>query len=1068
MSVPLAPLEEPRTGVLETIQNYIKRGSPLSWGTLEAGLDAALHQSGEGIDDRKFLLENILVFMSRLSPSSPLLSSLSTRVEHFLIDFLYKDLPHPPATFLGSVATVKTADDQNVGLRGFAWREADGSFNNSVMPHLGAAHQPYARSVAAAHVSPPSTLPDPGLVFDMLLKRKKDVDHPTGLSALFFAFANLIIHSLFRTSRDNSSINDTSSYLDLSPLYGVDAKEQETVRKFAGTGMLYEDTFADRRLLGMPPATPALLVVFNRNHNFIAKRILEIDEQNKYSKDLFPNDETARKRQDDEIFNRARLVNCGAFMQVIMRDYVGCILHMIPDGNPWHLRPLDEIRDSTHEIAPRGEGNVCSVEFNLLYRWHATTSSKDEKWLDGVFREFGDGVSSDNMTEQQFYQAAGRAIVSQSSGPTKTWTFGGLTRDPNTGRFQDNDLAHVLQSATADMAQAFRARGIPAAFKVIEILGIKEARSWGVCSLNEFRKFLGLKPYKSFAEWNPDPEVHLVAERLYHDIENMELYVGMQAEEARPSRPGSGLASGYTMSRSILADAVALIRGDRFLTIEYTPHNLTSWGYQDCETTNDNGSLGGMLTKLLFRALPNHYTPNSIYAHFPFMVPAHTHETMKKWANWTDTPTSIKTYNWDPPRALERIIEINDAAAVATILSDTVRFATPYDSYLSILTQNHGFYFGAGDSARNQRNGALIERVLFTKEKIAQHASFYYDQTTTLLAEKSFMASGSTTRTVDVVREVINCLPLHWITNRVVGLSLKTVDNPTGRHTEQELFGYLAVIFSYIYFNIEPVNSWFLEQHSNKAIKILHAEISEKIRTTPSSIFGTVKNLISHAGSSDLTALHELLHEAHGVDDSQDIVYNILGIIVNSATNWSRAMTHVIEFYLDSPDKDVIIGLSRGKSTAETEAVLVGYVREALRLNPPVAGVLREVARGQTAIVQGQTLRQDTRVYVNLKAALKADSIDNAAEVHPQRGRIPALSFVPGAHSSLNEEFSERTMAQVLRAVFSRKNLRRANGTSGRLATFDTAFHGTLQPMYLDWKAAVTPWPLSLVLQYDA
>lgn len=44
----------------------------------------------------------------------------------------------------------------------------------------------------------------------------------------------------------------------------------------------------------------------------------------------------------------------------------------------------------------------------------------------------------------------------------------------------------------------------------------------------------------------------------------------MQAEEARPSRHGSGLASGYTMSRSILADAVALIRGDRFLTIEYT------------------------------------------------------------------------------------------------------------------------------------------------------------------------------------------------------------------------------------------------------------------------------------------------------------------------------------------------------------------------------------------------------------------------------------------------------------------------------------------------------------------
>lgn len=44
----------------------------------------------------------------------------------------------------------------------------------------------------------------------------------------------------------------------------------------------------------------------------------------------------------------------------------------------------------------------------------------------------------------------------------------------------------------------------------------------------------------------------------------------MQAEETRPSIPGSGLCSGYTMSRAILADAVTLIRGDRFLTVEYT------------------------------------------------------------------------------------------------------------------------------------------------------------------------------------------------------------------------------------------------------------------------------------------------------------------------------------------------------------------------------------------------------------------------------------------------------------------------------------------------------------------
>ena len=31
---------------------------------------------------------------------------------------------------------------------------------------------------------------------------------------------------------------------------------------------------------------------------------------------------------------------------------------------------------------PVGEGNVVSIEFNLLYRWHATLSAEDTKWFD--------------------------------------------------------------------------------------------------------------------------------------------------------------------------------------------------------------------------------------------------------------------------------------------------------------------------------------------------------------------------------------------------------------------------------------------------------------------------------------------------------------------------------------------------------------------------------------------------------------------------------------------------------------------------------------------------------------
>ena len=57
---------------------------------------------------------------------------------------------------------------------------------------------------------------------------------------------------------------------------------------------------------------------------------------------------------------------------------------------------------------------------------------------------------------------------------------------------------------------------------------------------------------------------------LYGDINNLELYPGLMAEEAKPPIPGSGLCPGYTIGRAIFSDATALVRGDRFLTTDFT------------------------------------------------------------------------------------------------------------------------------------------------------------------------------------------------------------------------------------------------------------------------------------------------------------------------------------------------------------------------------------------------------------------------------------------------------------------------------------------------------------------
>jgi linoleate 10R-lipoxygenase len=138
------------------------------------------------------------------------------------------------------------------------FRTPSGAQNNPHLPLLGAAGTAYARSVCPQHPMPHASLPDPGMVFDLLMRRTPPPEavnpsspnydpkvaaefrgqghgqpHPSGLSSLLFAFGDVIIHSLFRTSSKDSSVNLTSSYLDLSPLYGVDETEMQGKRSIA-------------------------------------------------------------------------------------------------------------------------------------------------------------------------------------------------------------------------------------------------------------------------------------------------------------------------------------------------------------------------------------------------------------------------------------------------------------------------------------------------------------------------------------------------------------------------------------------------------------------------------------------------------------------------------------------------------------------------------------------------------------------------------------------------------------------------------------------------------------------
>jgi len=88
--------------------------------------------------------------------------------------------------------------------------------------------------------------------FDAFLIVYSDYDHqrkphPGGNSSLIFAFASIVTHSLFRTDLRDWTKNNTSSYFDLSPLYGTNKDEQDSVRVKDGRGLMWPDCFTESR-----------------------------------------------------------------------------------------------------------------------------------------------------------------------------------------------------------------------------------------------------------------------------------------------------------------------------------------------------------------------------------------------------------------------------------------------------------------------------------------------------------------------------------------------------------------------------------------------------------------------------------------------------------------------------------------------------------------------------------------------------------------------------------------------------------------------------------------------------
>ncbi|KAB2572892.1 Psi-producing oxygenase A [Lasiodiplodia theobromae] len=978
------------------------------------------------VDDRKYLYEGIIQLAASLPNDSGLRDDLSGQ----FIKTLWNGLEHPPISYLGEQ---------------FKYRAADGSYNNIMYPQLGAAGSHYARSVVGQELRS-AILPEPGVIFDTLLSRDGLArEHPTKISSHLFYFATIIIHDIFRTNDRDDTKLVSSSYLDLGPLYGHDQEMQNTVRSFQD-GLLKKDAFAERRLLGQPPGVCALMIAFNRFHNYVVKELATINENGRFTMPTADSSgyEDALRKRDNDLFQTGRLITCGLYVNIILNDYLRTILNLNDNDieSNWRLDPREAFKNVfDSEGTPKGIGNQVSAEFNFIYRWHCATSNEDEAWLnDFMIKIFGKDVDPSTLDTADFRAGLYKWFQQTVPKDPGQWTFGDLTRGED-GSFQDVDLVQLLKAGTDNVAGAYGARNIPPALKAIEILGIEQGRRWGLASLNEFREFFNLKPFSTFKEINSQPGIAEALEALYGEPKNVELYPGLMAEEAKkPFSPGSGLCPGFTISEAILSDAVALVRGDRFYSVEYGPQSLTSFGFKEAASDFDVAG-GGVMYKLLMRAFPGWYRANSAYALYPFNTPERTRAVFAK-----KPPHNIEL-NYDPPMFVGPPVPVITWKGVVDVLHDQQRFKVPWGEHTYQLTGHD--YMLSGDKPSNTEQRKEVQEAMYRPADTLVEVRKFYETVTQDLIRKNKRKMGNVYQ-IDIVKDIGN-LAHAIFTAKYFDIPLrddKSTNTKSG-YTAKEMYDVLAHLFEYVFLDLDTAKSY---KHRVVATRDT-AQLAEVMRKAVESanrspgLFQMIMDFLTPTSGPPLPGfgkelVSRLLERGKSVEE---IVWELIPTQAAAAATQGQAWAQLIDVYMSDEYKHhwpAIVELAKSDSPDAFEK-LKKYALEGFRLFPAASGVLRVNPSATTIPSPDPSSSPNTTIPLPANSQIFLDfitaSLDPAKFPDPTIIRLdrPEESYIHhgwGPHACLGRPIVTTAGAAMLR-VFAREcpGVRRAPGAQGQM-----------------------------------
>ncbi len=493
-----------------------------------------------------------------------------------------------------------------------ATRTIDGTYNCPATPRMGAAGNRFGRNIPLedSYPQPPDEqlLPNPRLI-SLDLLRRDDFIPATGLNLLAAAWIQFEVHDWFnhrsepggpgagtpweiprppgdpdgtepitmpRSTPDPTADPDlppaytstTSHWWDASQIYGDTPEYLTAIRTGQGGKTRIDDD-------GLPPAdTDDLLPpngtasnswvgltllhsLFLREHNAICDRLAR----------AYPD------LTDDQLFATARLINAALIAKIHTIEWTTAIIAhpttvAAMRGNWFGVLGEDIARRFGHLLdnpvlsgIPGSHTDFDDVpyalteEFVAVYRMHPLMP-------DGLtFRNHTDDavIAEHPLAELFTPHSRIRERLREATHPDLLYSLGRA----HPGQLTLHNYPRALQSLS-------RTPGEHIDLASVDILRNRER---GVPRYNDFRRLFRMAPASSFDDLTDNPQWARELEKIYDDIEQVDLLVGLYAEP-KPK----GFAFSDTAFRVFIVMASRRLSCDRFFTDDFRPEIYTEVG----------------------------------------------------------------------------------------------------------------------------------------------------------------------------------------------------------------------------------------------------------------------------------------------------------------------------------------------------------------------------------------------------------------------------------------------------------------------------------------------------------